>query len=222
MNGRMRFETADGSHSIYVPTLQESYHSRHGAVQESRHVFIEMGLKRAAARQSRLRILEVGFGTGLNAMLTALEAEAMALEIEYWSLEPYPLEAFELQGLNYAAIAQDKAAEPTWEAIHAAEWEHMQSVSPHFSLHKMAATLESATLPQNMDVIYFDAFAPEKQPELWTQEVFERIHALMSSQGLLTTYCAKGSVRRTLQAVGFQVTREQGPPGKREMLVAKK
>lgn len=221
MSDRIRLQTGDGSHSLFVPSLNETYHSRHGALQESRHVFIEMGLRRvAAAHSSKIRILEIGFGTGLNALLTALETENASLQVEYWSIEAYPLATIDLDGLNYAALIGTENAEATWDAIHSATWGEMTAIHSNFSLHKIHGRLETTELPGQVDLIYFDAFAPEKQPELWTTEIFQMMHDHLASGGLLTTYCAKGVVRRTMEAVGLKVSRVKGPPGKREMILA--
>jgi tRNA U34 5-methylaminomethyl-2-thiouridine-forming methyltransferase MnmC len=220
MSDRIRLQTDDGSHTLFVPSLNETYHSRHGALQESRHVFIEMGLRKVAAHQSKIRILEIGFGTGLNALLTALEAENAGLQVEYWSMEAYPLAAVDLDGMNYAALIGTETAEATWKAIHSAAWEEMTAIHSNFGLQKIHGKLETAALPEQVDLIYFDAFAPEKQPELWTKEIFQKVFDHLAIGGMLTTYCAKGIVRRTMEAVGFKVSRVKGPPGKREMILA--
>jgi tRNA U34 5-methylaminomethyl-2-thiouridine-forming methyltransferase MnmC len=212
--------TGDGSHSLFVPALNEQYHSRHGALQESRHVFIEMGLRKVAAETSPIRILEIGFGTGLNALLTALVAANEGLEVEYWTVEAYPLEPSEVAALNYVSMMDDPQAMDLWQRLHAADWETNVPICPTFQLHKLRANIEDFVLPGSVNLIYFDAFAPEKQPELWTTTIFEKMYGLLQPHGILTTYCAKGAVRRTLHAAGFQVKKEKGPPGKREMMVA--
>jgi tRNA U34 5-methylaminomethyl-2-thiouridine-forming methyltransferase MnmC len=214
--------TADGSHSLYVPELNEHYHSRHGAIQESRHVFIEMGLRRKNSTDSPLKILEIGFGTGLNAFLTALEVQRSGGNVEYWAVEAYPLTNSELSSLNYPALLGLEDAQNVWDRIHAAGWASMTEISPTFKLCKLHAKIEEFQLDSPVDLIYFDAFAPEKQPELWTAAIFEKMFRLLYPGGLLTTYCAKGDVRRAMIAAGFQVSKEKGPPGKREMLVASK
>ncbi|HEX2898765.1 MAG TPA: tRNA (5-methylaminomethyl-2-thiouridine)(34)-methyltransferase MnmD [Bacteroidia bacterium] len=214
--------TADGSHSLFVPALDEHYHSRHGALQESRHVFIEMGLRPCMAGQSQIRILEIGFGTGLNALLTAVEAVGFAGRIDYWAVEAYPLTPSETALLNYPDLVGDEKAAMIWNAIHGADWGESVEIIPGFFLTKLHAKIEDFDLPTPVDLIYFDAFAPEKQPELWSAAIFGKMFRLLQSPGLLTTYCAKGDVRRTMLAAGFQVRKEKGPPGKREMLVATK
>ncbi len=215
-------QTADGSHSLFVPELDEHYHSRHGALQESRHVFIEMGLRRFVDQAEPIRILEIGFGTGLNALLTALECFPKGLEVEYWTIERYPLTKEELDLLNYPDLVGDDSAKRIWDLIHAADWESMTPIESVFSICKRNAKIEEFEIPSQVDLIYFDAFAPEKQPELWTEVIFQKMYRLLDDGGLLTTYCAKGDVRRAMIAAGFQVKKVQGPPGKREMLIATK
>ena len=222
MSERQLVVTEDGSHSFFVPSLDEHYHSHHGAIQESNHVFIEKGLKRVSDGKDFVRILEVGFGTGLNALLTALEAVGRGLEVEYWTLEAFPLTKEELAALNYAELMPGARAAEIWGALHLAAWGEMVSLCPEFRIHKMNVKVQEAILPVCFDLIYFDAFAPEKQPELWTGSIFEKMWDLTSENGILTTYCAKGSVRRSMVAAGFKVERTNGPPGKREMLIAMK
>jgi tRNA U34 5-methylaminomethyl-2-thiouridine-forming methyltransferase MnmC len=212
-------ETEDGSHSLYVPALDEQYHSRHGAVQESRHVFIEAGLAERASERSQISILEIGFGTGLNALLSAAAAAASGLDLTYVAVEAYPLTAVEIAHLNYPAAVGGMVAD-AWADMHAAPWEVLTQVTPHLRLQKLKCRIEDLQPAPTFDLIYFDAFAPEKQPELWTEEIFGRMYAALQPGGLLVTYCAKGAVLRALQAVGFTVERLQGPPGKREMIRA--
>jgi tRNA U34 5-methylaminomethyl-2-thiouridine-forming methyltransferase MnmC len=213
-------ETADGSHSLYVPALDEHYHSRHGAIQESQHVFLRMGWAALPRPEGVRRVLEIGFGTGLNALLTALAAEAGDMPTHYTGVEAYPLQAAEFQALNYAAQVGEAGADVLLQDLHAAAWGADVQVRPLFTLHKLEGRIEDFVLVAAVDLIYFDAFAPEKQPELWTQAVFARMYGMLRPGGLLTTYCAKGDVRRAMLAAGFRVEKVPGPPGKREMLRA--
>ena len=214
--------TEDGSHTLFVPGLNEHYHSTHGAIQESMHVFIDAGLRHCA--KSDIKVLEIGFGTGLNAFLTLLEAEKSSRKIDFTSLEFYPLSITDAEKLNYARLI-DPSKKDVFDELHKAKWEVWNQITLYFSLLKMKFDFSKPTdfCPENQfDVIFFDAFAPEKQPEMWTQEIFDKIYSVSSENAILTTYCAKGVVRRMLQAAGFVVERLPGPPGKREILRARK
>jgi len=207
--------TEDGSNSLYVPEIDECYHSSHGAIQESRHIFIEAGLKQC--RKSEINILEVGFGTGLNAFLTMIEAEWNAKQIHYVSLEKYPVEAEKALRLNYPEeLSSEKRS--CFELMHLSAWNEKVKITPFFSLEKVETDFTQYIPENKFDVVFFDAFSPEKQPEMWTQERFELIYEYCNDAAILTTYCAKGVVRRAMQAVGFTVERLAGPPGKREIL----
>lgn len=207
--------TADGSHTIYLPEMDEHYHSVNGAMQESLHVFIEGAL--AQCSQKEISVLELGFGTGLNALLTALDAESRDTKIHYTTLEKFPLPDTILSGLNYGGVHPG-----LFRAIHEAEWEVPVAVTPRFTLHKIRTDFRDYPFSGRHDVVYYDAFAPGKQPEVWTPELFFRIAEAMNPGGILTTYCAKGGVRRMMQAAGLTTERAPGPPGKREMLRARK
>ncbi len=210
-------ETADGSHTLFIPEMDEHYHSVNGAVQESRHVFIEAGLHRQEKKD--ITVFEVGFGTGLNAYLTLLDAENEDRSVDYFSVELYPLDPSLVRALNYGdMICPEKKM--LFTALHSAAWNEPVKITDHFTLHKIQGDNNSCTLPEDMDLIYFDAFAPDKQPEMWSQEIFDRLYAHTSEGGILTTYCAKGVVRRMMQKAGYSVERIPGPPGKREMLRA--
>jgi tRNA U34 5-methylaminomethyl-2-thiouridine-forming methyltransferase MnmC len=210
--------TADGSHTLYVPSLDEHYHSSAGAIQESRHVFIQAGLHQLS--KPRLRLLEVGFGTGLNALLTLLETEKESgLALEYFAVERYPLPDDCLRMLNYAQLLCPER-EALFSALHTAAWDRPASISERFILHKIQGDIRTCPLPEAADLIYYDAFAPGKQAGMWTQEIFDRLYRSTAKGGLLTTYCAKGEVRRIMQKAGYSVERIPGPPGKREMLRA--
>jgi len=208
--------TADGSHTLFIPEMDEHYHSVNGAVQESRHVFIEAGLHRLS--KEKLRILEIGFGTGLNAFLTLLETD---IPVVYYTIESYPLTSEIIQSLNYGeCIGTDK--KELFTSLHTSPWNEAVKITESFTLYKIHGDSNTYALPGDIDLVYFDAFAPDKQPEMWNQAIFHKLYDSMATGGILTTYCAKGSVRRMMQEAGYSVERIPGPPGKREMLRATK
>lgn len=212
--------TADGSNTLFVPELDEHYHSVKGALTESQHIFIQMGLNHSQAESPH--VLEIGFGTGLNAFLTLLEAEKQQRKVCFTSIERYPLKEDIVQKLGYPEIIAPEKSEKFY-ALHAAPWNQSVEISPCFTLHKIEGDFTHFDFQSHYDVVYFDAFAPEKQPEMWSQPLFDRLYQQMNPGGILTTYCAKGVVRRMLQAAGFTVERLPGPPGgKREILRANK
>ena len=213
-------QTADGSYTLYVPELDEHYHSVKGALTESQHIFIDMGLKHSSVTSPH--ILEIGLGTGLNCVLTLLEAKESQRHVHYTGIERYPLNEEIIRKLNYPSII-GKECEEDYFAIHQAPWEEDVCLSPWFTLHKMEGDFTHYSFEQKYDIIYFDAFAPEKQPEMWEQSLFNNLYQVLNEGGILTTYCAKGVVRRMLQTAGFKVERLPGPPGgKREILRATK
>lgn len=210
--------TADGSHTLHIPELNEHYHSDRGAIQESMHVFIEAGFRSCKA-SATLTLFEVGFGTGLNAWLTLLEAKRLKQKTHYISIEKYPLTANEFSALNYPEQHNNNEQEAFMQLHHAA-WNQPIRIDEYFTLTKLEGDLleQSFNNLPRFDLIYFDAFGPDKHSDLWQPEVFEHLYAHSNTQAVLVTYSAKGSVRRMLQAAGYQVERLQGPPGKREML----
>lgn len=205
--------TKDGSSTLYSARFDQHYHSIHGAVQESQYVFLDMGLK-AIGGMEPIRILEMGFGTGLNAFMTCQQTNRA---VHYVSLEAFPLSQEEVRDLNYGKLLEDAE---TFQRIHDASWEEIVSITDQFSLNKHHIALEDFPGTTDIDLVYWDAFAPGSQPELWTEEVFRRVYSWMSPGGILTTYSAKGDVRRALIAAGFHIEKLPGPPGKREMLRA--
>jgi tRNA U34 5-methylaminomethyl-2-thiouridine-forming methyltransferase MnmC len=205
--------TADGSHTIYVPELNEHYHSMNGAVQESMHVYVEAGFNHCDKQQ--ISVLEFGFGTGLNALLTFREAQRRNVSVSYTALEKYPLPEELIARLNCGLETHLPAI---FKKLHIAAWNESREISPFFSLEKVQADFYDYDFPGFYDVVFYDAFGPDKQPEVWSQVLFDKIYGHLHPQGILTTYCAKGEVRRMLQRAGFAVERLPGPPGKREML----
>lgn len=211
--------TEDGSSTIYVPELDEHYHSTHGAIQESMHVFIEAGLNQI--KNKEVKIFELGFGTGLNCLLTWLNKSAKS--IRYTCIEKYPVETDLATRLNFGDVLKlDEKQSRIFYALHHTEWDTLASIHPEFQLKKIEGDIKEYTFESKFDLVYFDAFAPEVQPNLWTKEIFEKLYLAMEVGGILTTYCAKGVVRRILQGVGFEVERIPGPPGKRQMMRARK
>ncbi|MEO9953623.1 tRNA (5-methylaminomethyl-2-thiouridine)(34)-methyltransferase MnmD [Nonlabens sp.] len=218
--------TQDGSKTIHMPDLNEQYHSRHGALQEALHVFIDTGLehflevslsRKRNFQQNPLKILEYGFGTGLNAMVTALHDSKTP--VEYTAVEAYPVNEEEVKAMDYGNLLGN---EEMYDHMHRCSWEEHHQISNHFSLKKEQKTFEQIADQDSFDLIYFDAFGPGTQPELWTVDIFKATYDALKSNGVLTTYCAAGQVRRNMQSVGFIVERLPGPPGKREMLRATK
>jgi len=214
-------ETLDGSQTLYLGELDEHYHSTFGAVQESQHVFIQAGFNQCP--QSDIRVLEIGFGTGLNCYLTLLAGLISGKKVWYSAIEKFPIPEEVWGKLIFSHHFPD--SNPEWfSLIHQAQWNGEAEIHPQFILHKIESDLLDMgweKLPF-VDLVYFDAFSPEKQPELWSRSIFEMIFDRLNSEGILVTYCAKGDVRRILQSVGFVVERIPGPPGKREMIRATK
>jgi tRNA U34 5-methylaminomethyl-2-thiouridine-forming methyltransferase MnmC len=211
--------TGDGSHTLFVKSLEEPYHSTHGALQESMHVFIKQGL--LTVDLPSVRILELGFGTGLNALLTLKEAQLHKLDIYYHAVEKYPLHASEYTTLNYEQCIAGMP-DGILDRMHSCLWEEPVQISDYFTLHKEEADFRSMMPSSTFNLIYFDAFSPNKQPELWTNEVMGAIGRVAEKGAILVTYSSKGSVRRTLESSGFEVQKVEGPPGKREMIRARK
>lgn len=209
------FESQDGSSSVFSEKFEVGYHSKYGAIQESRHVFIKAGLHSKAIGRSSLSILEVGLGTGLNTYLSILEAERLGLCIEYTGIEPYPLPFELVEKLNFPE--QLNSPRSYFEAIHKLEWGKRQDLSPHFSMKKIQGAIQEVSIPKKFDLIYYDAFSPRVQPELWEEEMMKKCHEALAEGGAMVTYCAKGDFKRTLRSIGFRVEVLKGPPGKREM-----
>lgn len=220
--------TADGSKTIHLPDWNEQYHSKHGAVQEALHVFIKSGLhhicysERSEESLKDLSVLEIGFGTGLNAYLTLLEAPKIGLEINYVGIEAYPVSEQEITLLEYPKAIINQEQDELFDALHSVSWESEHQLTDKFVINKRKQFFKDIEDIDKYDLIYFDAFGARVQPDLWTEDIFRIMYKALKLNGVLVTYSAKGSVRRAMQAVGFTVERLPGPPGKREMLRATK
>lgn len=219
---RTVLKTGDGSVTLHIPEWNEQYHSKHGAVAEAVHVFIKEGLHHwiAQHKASAVAILEIGFGTGLNALLTQLEAEKNNWKIAYTGVDAYPLGESDLEFLNFALMTHSPKA--LFQKLHSISWEESHVLTKHFSLTKQEKFFSEIQDQHAFDVIYFDAFGVRVQPDLWTEEIFEKMFQALRPKGILVTYAANGSARRALEAVGFQVERIPGPPGKKQMMRAVK
>lgn len=207
--------TSDGSTTIHLPDWNEQYHSKHGAIQEAKHVFIKNGLN--VVKLDKISVLEIGFGTGLNCFITFLETEK---QIDYVGIEAYPVNSEEINKLNYIQELQAENKAGFFDTIHTISWEEKHRISSSFCLTKRKQFFKDISDKNAFDLIYFDAFGARVQPELWTEKIFKKMFDALKPNGILVTYSAKGSVRRAMLAVGFSVERLQGPPGKREMLRA--
>lgn len=216
MNCRIEL-TEDGSTTFFSDRFGQHYHSIHGAIQESRHVFIEAGY-RCVADKSHVTVFEMGFGTGLNALLTKIEADRLMQQVRYLSVELYPISADEAFAANYSE--QLGLSDDSFERIHTAPWCETILLSEHFSLTKIKGDLLTLALPSGIDLVYFDAFDSEAQPDLWSEDVFRKIYEAMTPNGILVTYSSKGVVKEALRTAGFIVQRLAGPPGKRHMVRA--
>ena len=216
--------TADGSHSILVPEMNVTYHSVHGAIQESMHVFIESGFKHLLNQSTNkpINILEVGFGTGLNVLLTIIAAEKLDQNFYYVAIEPNPLSLEEARSLNYCELLGRKDLEENFMSMHQCEWNKSLVVSENMMIYKSNHQLQTFNHFPVFNLIYFDAFDPKVQPELWTKEIFEKMFELLRPGGILVTYSSKGEVRRAMQAAGFEVEKLPGARGKREMIRGRK
>jgi len=212
-------KTSDGSHTIRHTELNETYHSTHGAIQESNHVYIQQGLHYFIDRHQprSIRILEIGFGTGLNALLTMIDNKAHEIKRAYHTVEAFPLTDNILSQLNYP-VQLGKEAELGFSKLHKAPWNEDIEVGNNFTIHKIHADIRSLKLSaEPYDLVYFDAFAPKIQPEIWEKPVLTTVIGVMSNQGILVTYCASGQFKRDLRSLNMQVEEVPGPPGKRVM-----
>ena len=212
-------KTKDGSYTLYIPDMDEHYHSTNGAVQEAEHIYINAGLN--YLNLNCVRIFEMGFGTGLNAILTLKKAVDFELKIEYTAIEKYPLDNEVVKSLKFDSFLAPELYK-CFNTLHSCSWGSCNSINDNFSLTKIKADLKDFTPEKKFNLVYFDAFAPDKQPNLWTYDVFLKIYNSLDVGGVFVTYSAKGVVRRTLESVGFDVERIPGPPGKRQIIRAVK
>jgi len=211
--------TSDGTSSIFLPQLNEHYHSHHGAVQESQHVFMKMGWEHVFPNKEHVAILEIGFGTGLNAWLVMLDVKwNHRPAVHYTSLELYPVELELARQLKYASAQEAN----DFMLLHETDWNVSVVLHDRFTVEKRSTSVHDFIAQRNYDLIFFDAFSPRVQPEMWTKDVFDRVFQALNPGGTLVTYCSKGDVRRNMIAAGFSVNKVPGPPGKREMLRATK
>ena len=216
------FKTADGSHSLYSEQFGVSYHSKYGAIQETQHVFIDAGLRQKTLEQKDISILGIGFGTGLNALMTCLEASKHNFKINYVAVEAFPVPMETVRQLNFGELFEQKNVHDIFLKLHEAKWDEVIQIAENFTFKKLNQRFEDLSFESEFDIVYFDAFAPTSQPELWETPVLKIMYDALLPEGILTTYCAKGVVKRTMKAIGFKVERLPGPPGKREMTRAVK
>jgi tRNA U34 5-methylaminomethyl-2-thiouridine-forming methyltransferase MnmC len=224
--GRIIQLTEDGSHTIAIPSMNVTYHSKHGAVQESMHVFIRSGLiyfiqNSGLPVDKTINIFEVGFGTGLNALLSLEQSVLLNRKIFYQTIEAFPLSTEEIVQLNYPSLLNEDLKQ-NFIALHTCAWNTIVQLHPLFAFKKIQITLEQFETKQQFHIIYFDAFDPVAQPELWTETAFKKMFDMLFNKGILVTYCSKGAVQRAMKAAGFSVEKLKGPPGKREIIRATK
>ncbi|MEJ6506348.1 MAG: tRNA (5-methylaminomethyl-2-thiouridine)(34)-methyltransferase MnmD [Crocinitomicaceae bacterium] len=212
--------TEDGSHTLYVPELDEHYHSIHGALQESNHVFLKNGFFKM--NNNPLRILEVGFGTGLNALITACAAFDSGVITQYVGVEAYPVPAEMMLQMGYPSVMNDLNAGPYFSKITNAIWGNKADIHSRFSLTKINDTVQNYQNKAPFNLIYFDAFGPKVQGDMWHKDVIQKMYDVLEPKGKIVTYCAMGQFKRDLREVGFEVSCFDGPPGKREMVTAQK
>ena len=213
-------QTLDGSTTIHIEEWDECYHSKHGAIQEAQHVFIKNGL--SLFENKHVSILEIGFGTGLNAFITFLEAKKLNQTIDYVGVEAYPISADEVLSMNYVAELNAANESAIFKTMHESNWGEEINLSKDFSLIKRKQFFEAIEDIEKFDLIYFDAFGYRVQPELWSTEIFQKMYNALKPNSVLVTYAARGVVKRSMIEVGFSVEKLEGPPGKREMFRARK
>jgi len=212
--------TSDGSTSIHLPDWEESYHSKHGAIQEAKHVFIKNGL--SFFKGQSVSILEIGFGTGLNAFITFLESQLLNHMVDYVGVEGFPISSQEVLQMNYVNQLNATDFKAVFELFHLCKWEENVTISNHFRLTKRNQLFNEIDDINQFDLIYFDAFGYRVQPELWSLEIFTKMYTALKSGGILVTYACRGPIKRAMIEAGFEIEKLDGPPGKREMLRGRK
>jgi len=208
--------TSDGSTSIHLPEWKESYHSKHGAIQEAQHVFIKNGL--SFCKGQSVSVLEIGFGTGLNAFITFLESQKNNQNIDYVGIEGFPISSEEVIQMNYVNQLNADDFKEKFKKIHTSKWEENVTISEHFRLIKRKQLFNEINDKNQFDIIYFDAFGYRVQPELWSVEIFSKMYEALKEGGILVTYACRGPIKNAMKEAGFQIEKLAGPPGKREML----
>lgn len=216
--------TDDGSKTIKIEEWNEHYHSTHGAIQESMHVYIKAGLDCFVdqSQPKSITIFEAGFGTGLNALLSYLWSEKSKIKIDYLGIEAYPISKEEIESLEYYKIIDGDNVKLVYDNLHQADWEQWLEISSFFRLKKQKLFFSDLEVQNQADVIFYDAFGPRVQPELWEKSIFQKFYDALKPNGVFVTYCVKGTARRALQEIGFEVDIIEGPPGKRHMMRALK
>ncbi len=215
--------TEDDSHTVYSEQYGAHYHSVYGALEESIHVFISAGLYHAYRRgKTTISIFEMGMGTGLNALLTAIEAEQLDLKVDYCTIESDPIPSEKVEELNYPNLLDHVSCQDIQYQIHRCSWNESIAINEHFVFRKILGKLEETVLTQKVDLIYYDAFAPSCQANLWTEDIHSKLYDSLADDGVLVTYCTQGAFRRTLENLGYKIERLNGPGRKREMLRATK
>lgn len=216
-----RFEvvmTKDGSKTLFLTKREVYYHSIHGAVSEAKHVYIEHGLRNI--NKSSLNILEMGFGTALNALVTFVESSKANLKINYLSVDNYPINYELVKQLDYPFFLSSQDYESLFKRMHCSDWNQETAISPNFNLFKFKSSIETLSIDRKIDLVYYDAFAPKANYNLWSVEIFKNLSRYLNDSAILVTYCANGQVKRNLKAAGFSLETLKGPPGKREMIRA--
>lgn len=213
--------TKDGSTTIYFPDINETYHSKFGAILESNHVFIDMGFK-LFSDKPEVSILELGFGTGLNALLTIIEAAKNKQNIFYTGVDAYPVALAEIEQLNFVSELNEQIDQKLFDKMHTSNWGEQIKLTDNFFLTKKEQFFQQIDDQNAFDLIYFDAFGYRIEPELWSKDIFEKMYSALKPNGVLVTYACRSSIKLDMISIGFKVEKLPGAPGKREMLRASK